>query len=183
MDGTQVMGAKRKIQNVKRKYGVGGFLSQAGVTLVEVLVSVVVLSIGLLGIAMMQYMAIGGNAFGREMQVATELGQELLEQAKSTSYADPNLDSGFHSETLTSPDPQRFGGITFNRAWWVLDSCRNQNVALDPNDPCDSASASTCTDSQGDMKTIVVRVCWVDKNGGNHSASLSGIKWDEEATP
>ena len=175
MDGTQIM-------NAKCKHSVRRFRSQAGVSLVEVLVAVVVLSVGLLGVAMMQYMAIGGNAFGREMQIATELGQELLEQTKSTIYTDSSLTEGFHSESLTSADTSRFGGLTFNRVWWVKDSCRNYNVALNPNNPC-SAPLPACTDSQSDMKAITVRVCWVDKNGGNHSATLNGIKWNEEATP
>ena len=185
MDGTQIMNAKRKMQNVKckHKHSIRRFLSQAGVSLVEVLVSIVVLSIGLLGVAMMQYMAIGGNAFGREMQVATELGQELLEQTKSTIYTDSSLTQGFHSETLTSADTSRFGGLTFKRVWWVQDNCRNHNVTLTPTDPCNSASASTCVDAQSNMKATLVRVCWVDKNGGNHSATLNGVKWDEAATP
>ena len=169
--------------NAKCRHSIRRFRSQAGVSLVEVLVAVVVLSIGLLGVAMMQYMAIGGNAFGREMQVATELGQELLEQTKSTIYTDASLTEGFHSESLTSSDTSRFGGLTFNRVWWVQDNCRNHDVALNSTNPCNSGSTSTCADSQSNMKAIVVRVCWVDKNGGNHSATLNGIKWNEEATP
>jgi len=183
MDGTQIMNIKRKMQDVKCKQNICKFRSQAGVSLVEVLVSIVILSIGLLGIAMMQYMAIGGNAFGRETQIATELGQELLEQTKSTSYTNASLTDGFHSESLTSTDTSRFGGVTFNRVWWVKDNCRNHTVALTPTDPCNSASASTCADAQSNMKATLVRVCWVDKNGGNHSATLNGVKWNEEATP
>ena len=183
MDGTQIMNIKRKMQDVKCKQNICKFRSQAGVSLVEVLVSIVILSIGLLGIAMMQYMAIGGNAFGRETQIATELGQELLEQTKSTSYTNASLTDGFHSESLTSTDTSRFGGVTFNRVWWVKDNCRNHTVALTPTDPCNSASASTCVDAQSNMKATLVRVCWVDKNGGNHSATLNGVKWDEAATP
>jgi type IV pilus assembly protein PilV len=169
--------------NAKCKHNILGFRSQAGVSLVEVLVAIVVLSIGLLGVAMMQYMAIGGNAFGREMQIATELGQELLEQTKSTSYSDASLTDGFHSESLTSTDTSRFGGLTFNRVWWVKDNCRNHNVALTPTDPCNSGSTSTCVDAQSNMKTTVVRVCWTDKNGGKHSATLNGVRWNEASTP
>jgi prepilin-type N-terminal cleavage/methylation domain-containing protein len=177
MDGTQIM-------NAKFRHSIRRFRSQAGVSLVEVLVSVVVLSVGLLGVAMMQYMAIGGNAFGREMQVATELGQELLEQTKSTTYTDTSLTAGVHSPPLPPADPSRFGGVNFKRVWWVNDNCRNNDdIASTTGDPCNSALAPDCADPQNDMKTIVVRVCWTDKNGGNHSATLNGIKWDEESTP
>jgi prepilin-type N-terminal cleavage/methylation domain-containing protein len=154
-----------------------------GLTLVEVLVAIVILAVGLLGVAMMQYVAIGGNAFGREMQIATELGQELLEQTKSTSYTDANLTAGLHSQTLTSAEPSRFGGLTFNRVWWVQDNCRNINVTLTPSDPCSPTSVVSCPNLLINMKAIAVRVCWIDKNGGNHSASLNGVKWDETAAP
>ncbi len=150
-----------------------------GLTLVEVLVAIVILAVGLLGVALMQYVAIGGNAFGREMQIATELGQERLEMFKSTDYA--SVVTG--NENLLSPEPSRFGGLTFNRVWWVQNNCRNIDVALTPTDPCNPASVVSCPDALSNMKAIAVRVCWVDKNGGNHSATLNGVKWDETAAP
>jgi prepilin-type N-terminal cleavage/methylation domain-containing protein len=153
--------------------------SQAGLTLIEVMIAIVILAIGLIGVALMQYVAIGGNAFGREMQIATELGQERLEMIKSTAYA--NVASG--NEPLADPDPSRFGGLTFTRRWWVANNCRNINVALNPNNPCDPNSAVNCADAMNNMRAVAVRVCWVDKNGGNHSVTVNGVKWDETATP
>lgn len=152
------------------------FTDNKGFTLIEVLVAIVVLTVGLLGVAIMQYMAIGGNAFGREMQIATTLGQERLEIIKSTPYA--SVDSG--NDSPSSTDPSRFGGLTFTRFWWVSNNCRNMNVTL-PSSPC--TGGASCLDSLTNVKAITVRVCWVDKNGGNHSATLSGVKWDETATP
>lgn len=127
-----------------------------GLTLVEVLVATVVLAVGLLGVAMMQYMAIGGNAFGREMQIATELGQERLEIIHSMNYA--SVVTG-NDPPLSDPDPSRFGGLTFNRVWWVHIS------------------------GISNIKEIAVRVSWVDQHGGNHSVTLDGVKWDETAAP
>lgn len=151
-----------------------------GLTLIEILIAVVILSIGLLGVALMQYMAVAGNAYGREMQIATELAQEQLEIFKTTDYV--SVITG-NDPPLTDPEPSRFGGNTFTRVWWVADNCRNIGVALDPNNPCNVGSATNCTAAMNDTKAIAVRVCWVDQYGGNHSVTINGVKWNEEAIP
>lgn len=153
--------------------------SQTGLTLIEVLIALVILSVGLLGVALMQYMAVAGNAFGREMQIATELAQEQLEVIKSTGYSS----IGGNNETLSDPDPSRFGGKQFSRVWWVQDNCRNINVSLDPNNPCNPQSMVNCTDGMNNVRAIAVRACWVDKQGVTHSVTLDGVKWNETATP
>ena len=186
------------------------FTNKKGVTLIEVLIAIVILTIGLLGVAVLQYMAIGGNAFGREMQIATKLGQELLEVTRSTSFrnASGNINSVFQAgnhptaldialnSTFQNPagsgDPNyepvtRGGGTTFTRIWWVVNNCRNLTINdPDPNIPvCNPVPSVACTGgaSIDNVSAISVRVCWVDKNGGNHSVMLNGIKWDETATP
>lgn len=154
-------------------------MNSKGLTLIEVLVAIVILAIGLLGVAKMQYMAVAGNAFGREMQVAVQLGQEKLEMIKSMSYID--VVSG--NETLSDAHPSRFGGVTFTRTWWVMENCRDINVTLNPDNPCDPDSTTNCLSAMPNMKAVAVRVCWVDKNGGNRSVTLNGVKWNDEAAP
>lgn len=171
---------------------------EKGLTLIEVLVAIAVLAIGLLGVAMMQYMAIGGNAFGREMQIATEVGQERLEIIKSSTYASvvtnppppltnvPMTNAGAYfwlSEAITDPDPSRYGGVSFTRLSWVVDNCRDINVGLIPTDTCNLAPGVACANAMANTRAIAVRTCWVDKNGGNHSVTLTGLKWNETATP
>jgi prepilin-type N-terminal cleavage/methylation domain-containing protein len=184
--------------------------SRTGVTLIEVLVAIVILAIGLLGVAIMQYMAIGGNAFGREMQLATELGQEFLEITRSTPFRDGagNINSifktGNHPTTadvafdpsLRNPagsgDPSydaitRAGGVTFTRVWWIMNNCSNIIINdPDPNIPvCNPVPPAACAggSQMNNVSAIAVRACWTDKQGGNHSVTLNGVKWDETATP
>ena len=57
-------------------------LKQAGFTLIEVMFAVVFLSIGLLGIAAMQDIAISRNVDGRRLTVATNLAAEMLERVR-----------------------------------------------------------------------------------------------------
>lgn len=168
--------------------------NQRGLTLIEVLVAIVILAVGLLGVAIMQYMAVAGNAFGREMQIATELGQERLEIIKSVNYA--SITTGmtnagtywWASQSLSDTNPSRFGGLPFTRAWWVVNDCRNAQVNdPDPNIPLCNPPAVTASCAPGaamsNMSAIAVRVCWTDQYGGNHSATMYGVKWNETATP
>jgi prepilin-type N-terminal cleavage/methylation domain-containing protein len=186
------------------------FFNKKGLTLIEVLIVIVILTIGLLGVAGLQYMAVGGNTFGREMQIATKLGQELLEVTHSISFRDAsgNINSifqaGNHPTTLdiaSNPILQnpagsgdfnyepvtRSGGTAFTRIWWIANNCRNLTINdTDPNIPvCNPVPPVACVGgaSMDNISAISVRVCWVDKNGKDRSVTLNGIKWDETATP
>lgn len=175
-----------------------------GMTLIEVIIAIAVLSIGLLGVAMMQYMAIGGNTFSREMQTAIELSQELLEKAKAMpikktdgTAATEVITPGTHpTATDTAYDPDlanpvatgvltRTGGVQYTRVWWVIDNCREGQV----NDPipavslCNPMPPAVCISNLNNLKTIISRTCWLDKNGGVHSVTLNGVRWDDTQLP
>jgi len=181
--------------------------NEEGVSLIEVLLAIVILTVGLMSVAMMQYMAVAGNAFGRETQIASELGQELLERMRSTPVRDSTgaVNTIFAAGPHPTPDDDailqnpvgsgdadydpvtRAGGTDFTRIWWIEDDCRSLVI----NDPvpntllCTPVPPSACASGavMNNVKAIAVRVCWTDKNGGNHSVTLNGVKWDETATP
>lgn len=59
-----------------------------GFTLIEVMVSIVILAIGLLGLAPMMAISITGNAFANEATEATVLAQDKIEELKNmTTFA------------------------------------------------------------------------------------------------
>lgn len=66
-----------------------------GFTLIEVMVSIVILAIGLLGLAPMMAISITGNAFANEATEATVLAQDKIEELKNmASFASiPQSDS------------------------------------------------------------------------------------------
>lgn len=70
-----------------------GPLGSSGFSLIEVLISLVILAVGILAIAQMQVAAIRGIAFSRHMTSATYLARQQLEFLRSLPYddSDPTL--------------------------------------------------------------------------------------------
>ena len=74
--------------------------SEKGFSLIEVMIALVVLLVGMLGIMGMQYYAVSGNANSRELRMATNLGQDMIESLKSTAYG--NLSSSFDTPAIVT---------------------------------------------------------------------------------
>jgi type IV pilus modification protein PilV len=60
-----------------------------GFTLIEVLVGLIILSIGLLGIAGMQITSVKGNYFSNNLTQATYVAQDRLEYLKNLPITNP----------------------------------------------------------------------------------------------
>jgi type IV pilus assembly protein PilV len=61
---------------------------EEGFTLIEIMIALVVMSIGLTALAAVQISAIRGNAFSKRMTTAVSIADETLEQIKSMPYVD-----------------------------------------------------------------------------------------------
>ncbi len=106
----------------------GNRRKEAGFTLIEVMFAVVFLSIGLLGIAAMQDIALSRNIDGRRVTVATNLAAEMLERIRYNAVGNSKaLPAGtylYHNIiactptapavtcpfTVVNPCPASFGG-------------------------------------------------------------------------
>ena len=60
---------------------------EEGFTLIEIMIALVVMSIGLTALAAVQISAIRGNAFSKRMTTAVSIADEKIEQLKSSPYA------------------------------------------------------------------------------------------------
>ena len=65
---------------------------QEGWTLIEILIAIVVLTVGLLAVGTMQISAIRGNFMGGNTSIALTLASEKMEDLINRDYSDPVLD-------------------------------------------------------------------------------------------
>jgi prepilin-type N-terminal cleavage/methylation domain-containing protein len=94
------------------------FLGEKGFTLIEVVAGLIILAIGLLGIAAMQVTSIKGGYFSNNVTQATFFAQDKLEYLKNLSYIDSNLSSGQHNEGILP-------GTIFSRQHHVSEDAGN----------------------------------------------------------
>ena len=77
---------RRIINKVKARRAANGVCETGGFTLIEILVAVVILSVGLLGMAAMTIIIIRGNRMAVRQTNATNLAQQLMERLKDVDY-------------------------------------------------------------------------------------------------
>ena len=136
---------------------------QEGFSLIEVLIALVILAVGLLGLAMFQVTAIKGNAIASKWTVATELAQDRLERFRHVNWAEhPGqraVPTGFVPGT--QPSQSDYGGLggavgdntivrgtQYYRVWQVSSNATNS------------------------LKTITVWCCWSDDAARWHNIML-----------
>lgn len=87
-----------------------------GFSLVEVLISLVILAVGLLGLAALHVSAIRTNSSNRELSYATLLMQKKLEELKALPFNSTSLNSNVvHSEGVIDEKG------TFYLVRWIVD--------------------------------------------------------------
>lgn len=139
-----------KLLNGKMK-----ILNERGFSMLELLIALVILEIGVLMLAGMQFATISANTNGYKMSTAAALGERLMERIKLLAINDPQLIAGTYNGVINVPlgganyFPATVNGVTFNGQYTVT------------ND----------TPVVG-LKRIDLTVSWVDN--GNHSVVFTG---------
>jgi len=134
-----------------------------GFSLIEVLVALVILAVGLLGLALFQTTAIKGNAIASKWTVATELAQDRLERFRHVNWTSIQssvpagfvpgtqpLQSAYGSLGGTVGDNTSVRGTTYYRVWDVT--------------PATTTGAT--------FTTITVWCCWRDESSNWHNIML-----------
>ena len=133
---------------------------QEGFSLIEVLISLVVLAVGLLGLAMFQVTAIKGNAIASKWTVATELAQDRLERFRHVGWdnvvssaadgftAGPPAQPVYTNLPAAAGDNTTVRGTPYYRIWYVRANPTNS------------------------LKTITVWCCWRDNAAQWHNIML-----------
>ena len=93
-------------------------LGRRGFTLTEVLVGLIILSIGILSITTLQITSTKSGYFSNNVAQATIFAQDKLEYLKNLSYNDSDLNSGQHSEGILA-------GTIFSRQYTIVEDAGN----------------------------------------------------------
>jgi prepilin-type N-terminal cleavage/methylation domain-containing protein len=107
---------------------------EAGMTLIELMMALVVLSIGLLSVAALFPLGSSHSTDDRLLTTASGLAMQKMEQLRMLPYSDAQLSTGTHP--TTSGENIGTGG-RFNRRWFV-------------------------TQLATDLKSVDIRVTWSD---------------------
>jgi type IV pilus assembly protein PilV len=83
--------------------------NQEGFTMIEVMISIIILSVALLALAGLQIISIRGNAFGGTMTEAITLARDKIEDLKRDDW----------DNVITGEDTQVERGISYARNWAV----------------------------------------------------------------
>ena len=81
--------------------------NRAGFTLTEILVTMVILSLGFLGVSAMTITTLQSLSFSQNLTTATMLTQEKLEQLKNISYDNVSAAEEAYGAILNYPDFRR----------------------------------------------------------------------------
>ena len=122
-----------------------------GFTLIEVMIAIVILSVGLLGMASLTVGIINGNAFSKNLSTATTLAQDKMEEIWEQNYSDVAVEQ---KAALLSP----FANY-------------ERQVEVDTTTYPDIVGPPA---QQVGMKIVTVIVYWTDRNG-EHSVPLKTI--------
>jgi prepilin-type N-terminal cleavage/methylation domain-containing protein len=122
-------------------------MNQAGFTLIEVFIAIVLLTVGLLGTAALTTGVIRGNEASRNITTATAIAQSCLEENRRVGYTNAGAGS---SSCLAGNANVTQGGVTFARTLTIDTSVTN-------------------------IKTLTVAVSWSEGAVGTKSITLKTI--------
>ena len=116
--------------------------AQRGFSLLEALIAVLVLSIGLLGVAALQANALRNNQSSLERSMAVAQSYSILEAMRANVVAARN---GGYNMAMTSTPPSGGSLIANDQRRWILDLQANVGASAAGSIACAAATPGLCT--------------------------------------
>jgi len=133
-----------------------------GFTLIEVMITIGILTFGLLSLATVQIYAMRGSDRGRHATYAAAIAENKMEQLQQDAWASIGVTGGFVADPVEQNSVQMDGGAIAERSY----SVSYQITDLEP----------TFT------RAIDVRVFWTEESGETRSVTLSSVRYNREGT-
>ena len=152
--------------------------SQRGFSMIEVMISIVVLGFGLLALAALQTSVIRSSSETKAQTIALQLAKDKIEDLRSfqTLAGYKALTSSTADETLNDASGD-LSGVNFTRSWVVQrfgyapSSTSFVSIAtLTGDTPATVGGVAITADNE--YKTVAVTVSWTDANGATQSVRL-----------
>jgi len=99
-------------------------LNQKGFTLIEVVIGLLILAVGLLGVAGMQLTSVRGNSSSNHLSQASYVAHERLEFLRGLTSSDAPLSPGTHSDGTVT-----YSGTVFSRSYAVTSETNLLKIA------------------------------------------------------
>jgi len=128
-----------------------------GYTLLEVLIGIVIFALGMMALAQLQGSLARNSSDANVRTVATNIAEEMIEQARSFSQISSQVGKHAYNDIVTGMQTVTRGGNTYNLAAVVTDYYY-QNGAFGTEVPPGAA--------RSDMKLLEVTVTWNPADGG-----------------
>jgi type IV pilus assembly protein PilV len=126
-------------------------MNQAGFTLIEIFITIVLLTIGLLGTAALTTGVVRGNQASKNMTTATTIAQTCFEENRRVGYSSAGaVPAGGSNSCVSGTGTVTSGGVSFTRTLTIDTSVAN-------------------------IKTLTVAVSWSEGAVGTKSITLKTI--------
>ncbi len=161
----------------------------AGFSFLEIMISIVVLSVALLALLTLQTSSVGTNYFSNRLMLATTLAQDKLEELKAVAWNDTQLTDTSNNFTSDADGD----GVPDDFNWSLQVDHSNVDAPGGNANPIDqdgnTIPGASATDGfnrewnvandtpAAKMKTLAVRVTWNDKRP--HSVIINTVISEE----
>lgn len=155
----------------------GKFSQQRGVSLVEVLVTLVVLGVGLISMAKLQPTVMENSALARARAVAVQLAEQKIEDLRSfnkLNAAFQGIGNNLGGILPSGPVNLSDSNVSYNRTWTVEDWFFHLTTNTANSSPA-QPTATVVTPAWPDYKIVTVKVAWTDQEGVPQEIQLKTV--------